>query len=700
MHLIQQIKFFCSSNIPLKIIATTNNPSTPVNNDYRPDIDGLRAIAVLAVVIFHGFPTLIHGGFVGVDIFFVISGYLISKHILEELRTGTFSIKTFYARRIRRIFPALILVMLTCLLFGWVILTPSEYEKLGRHVVAGVLFLSNFLFWKESGYFDSAVDTKPLLHLWSLGIEEQFYIVWPLFLAIFWRFNKHLNWAFLGVMGTSLAYSMIVVRHDVVGDFYSPFTRFWELALGAFLAYFVAQKIEVATTTKNVIAWLGLFMIIGAVLSIQSHFQFPGAWAILPTLGAASLIYSGKHAWLNRNLLSNKLLVWIGLISYPLYLWHWPLLSFVRIMESETPSANLRLWIILASFILAWLTYKFLERPVRARAKSNLIVYLLCLSLVLIGIAGFIVKTSHGYKSRQSGMLNGDANTMVLGADREKFKQGCGISEPKEQFKFSYCMNSGEDEPRYAVFGDSKAEAIFYGLARESGAGMPWVIIGSVQPPEVVNESNNVDQDRNMIALKTIVGNQTIKVVVLAEALRGIFPIDKESGFIAENALPPPGKIASYSRAIQQLEEAGKHVVFMVDNPTFPDPTSCISGGATSSAFLNQFLRRKENPRCTISYSDQITGTKPYSVFANTLKRLHPGMTLYDPTSLLCDTPNNLCTITHKGNFLYSYGDHLSDYANSMIARDLLRVIKNIDIQTTTNTSSTSKLIDSSQTTH
>lgn len=161
--------------------------------DYRPDIDGLRAIAVLAVLVYHAFPSVLPGGFVGVDIFFVISGYLISRHILEELATGSFSIKTFYARRVRRIFPALILVMLACLLFGWLILTPGEYERVGRHVFAGALFLANVLSWREAGYFDTAADTKPLLHLWSLGIEEQFYIVWPLLLAVLWRWRRGLG---------------------------------------------------------------------------------------------------------------------------------------------------------------------------------------------------------------------------------------------------------------------------------------------------------------------------------------------------------------------------------------------------------------------------------------------------------------------------------------------------------------------------
>lgn len=680
MQLAQKLKslYFNLVARPANESITSSTDVQHKKNDYRPDIDGLRAIAVLAVVIFHAFPSFVHGGFVGVDIFFVISGFLISKHIVEELNAGSFSIKTFYARRVRRIFPALSLVLLASLLFGWVILTPGEYEKLGRHVFAGALFLSNLLSWKEAGYFDSAADTKPLLHLWSLGIEEQFYIVWPLFLALFWRFKKHFGWALLGVIGASLAYSIIVVRHDVVSDFYSPLTRFWELSLGAFLAYLTALKLAISSIQRAIISWLGIFLIFSAAAIINNNYLFPGAWALLPTLGAALLIFSGEGAWLNRKVLSHRILVLIGLISYPLYLWHWPLLSFVRIIESETPSVELRFWIVIASFVLAWLTYKLLEQPLRTRSRSKAVVWALCISVLLIGIAGFIIKTSHGYKFRQSGMLNGDSSTMILGADRTNLKPGCGIADAKEKYDLSYCMNTGAEEPHFAMLGDSKAEAIFYGLARESSSEMSWMIIGSVQPPELDVAQQNFEQLRSQIALKTIVDNPSIKVVVLAFALRGIFPLDNDTGFIAENASPQPKKIASYSHAITQLEDAGKRVVLVIDNPTFPDPTSCISGGATSNAFLNQFLRRKENSRCKISYTDHLAGTRAYYEFIKELKLLHRSLTIYDPTPLLCDIPNNVCTIIRDGKFLYSYGDHISDYANSIIAREMLPVIRKL----------------------
>lgn len=646
-------------------------------NDYRPDIDGLRAIAVLAVVVFHAFPTLAHGGFVGVDVFFVISGFLISKHIWEELGTGTFSIRTFYARRIRRIFPALAAVLLACLLAGWLILTPDEYEQLGKHVVGGAIFVSNIVLWKESGYFDNAADTKPLLHLWSLGIEEQFYIVWPLLLALFWRCTRHLGWAMLAILGASLAWSLAVARHDVVADFYSPLTRFWELALGAGLALLAAHRPAAGADYRSLISWLGLGLILGAVFVVEESYAFPGAWALLPTVGAACLIHAGEGAWPNRQILSSRLLVWIGLISYPLYLWHWPLLSFARIMESGTPSVEVRFWLVAASIVLAWLTYRFLERPVRSRPRSGVIVLVLCLAIFLLGAAGLAVKKLDGMKSRHLAMLNGDPATLALGADRGRLHDACGIDEAQRSI-FQYCLSSGPQAPRYALLGDSKGEALFYGLVRESGQDTSWTMIGSVYPPEPGAAPEDPQQIKNRLALQTVAGNPSVEVVVLAVALRGVFPLDADTGFIAANAAHAPEKISAYSAAIRQLEQAGKRVVFVADNPTFPDPRSCISGGATSSALLNRFLRRKENPRCTIRYSDHLAGTRAYRQFIQELQRLHPGLTVYDPAPLLCDIPGDRCTIVRDGKFLYSYGDHISDYANSMIARDLLPVVREL----------------------
>ncbi|QNF13917.1 acyltransferase [Aeromonas jandaei] len=220
----------------------TSHTSHLSHPKYRPDIDGLRAVAVLSVVAFHAFPAWMKGGFIGVDVFFVISGFLITTIIFENLDRGTFSFTEFYARRIRRIFPALALVLLMCLTIGWFLLLPEELNQLGSHIAAGAGFVSNLVLWGESGYFDNAAESKPLLHLWSLGIEEQFYIFWPFFLWLAWKKKFNLLTLTTLVALASLYFNLKGIKQDATAAFYSPQTRFWELLSGSILAWFVLYK--------------------------------------------------------------------------------------------------------------------------------------------------------------------------------------------------------------------------------------------------------------------------------------------------------------------------------------------------------------------------------------------------------------------------------------------------------------------------
>jgi peptidoglycan/LPS O-acetylase OafA/YrhL len=644
---------------------------------YRPDIDGLRAIAVLSVVVFHAFPSLLRGGFVGVDVFFVISGFLISSLTMREIDAGTFTLKCFYARRVRRIFPALILVLFFCFVAGWIALTPDEYKQLARHTVGGAMFVDNFVFWKEAGYFDNAADTKPLLHLWSLSIEEQFYLAWPPLLLLLWHRSRSLTLPLLATIVASLAFSIGTVRHDVVADFYSPLTRLWELMVGGALAYALIRKPELGIEFRRGFAWMGLLMILLAATCIDGEDRFPGAWSLLPAMGAAFVIFGGNaNTWLNRRVLSSTPLVWIGLISYPLYLWHWPLLSFSRIFESETASTMTRLLLLAVSLVLAWLTYLLVERPIRFGSLSKKAVPILCACMASLLVAGVTVKTLDGVKTRHPSMLNGDTETLALGADRARLKRQCGINDVSMAlFKHPYCLEDSRQEPRYAILGDSKAEALFYGLVRESKPGNRWLLIGSAIPPaENVGTSRQPDQSE--IAYEAVEKMQQVKVVVLTNALRSTFSIDGDTGFI-KTGIPPAlvdSWIARYTRAIKRFERAGKSVIFVIDNPTFPDPRSCISGGLTESATLNRFLYRKESPRCTLRYTDFLAGTQLYREFVQKLKQANPALIIYDPTMELCEVAANVCAVKRGRNFLYSYGDHISDYANSLIAKDMLSV--------------------------
>lgn len=355
---------------------------------YRPDIDGLRAIAVLSVIGFHAFG--IAAGFIGVDIFFVISGFLISTILFEDLKLGRMSMVDFYRRRIKRIFPALLTVLLFCFVLGWFTLLADEFTALNKHIAAGLAFVSNLVLLGESGYFDSASSSKILLHLWSLGIEEQFYIFWPLLLLAFSRLHLKTTYLLLGIGVGSFVLNILLIGSHPSATFYLPFTRFWELLIGAALAYRVViqNKSLLILNSPNLNAFLGVAFLIAANIFINDRSAFPGWWALLPTLGATLLISAGSLAWFNQLILSNRVLVWFGLISYPLYLWHWPLLTFARILDGgrQTPSL-VRIAMVTLAILFAWLTYSLIEKPIRFNRQS----FFTPVRLLLIGGVFFLV---------------------------------------------------------------------------------------------------------------------------------------------------------------------------------------------------------------------------------------------------------------------------------------------------------------------
>jgi len=348
---------------------------------YRPDIDGLRAIAVGSVLAYHAFPSLLPGGFIGVDIFFVISGFLITTILLQSLAAGDFSYRDFYARRIRRIFPALVLVLLATLAFGWYVLLPGEFSQLGKQTTGGAAFFANLVFLGEAGYFDATAETKPLLHLWSLGIEEQFYIFWPLLLGLAWRKRWPILRVTLAVATVSFLVNVLTVQPHRAAAFYSPLSRAWELMAGGLLAVMQLQAAAAAgqgqaggrVWKKHLQSIVGIALIVLGLFMTRSTKAFPGWWALLPVLGAASCIAAGPGGVLNKYLLSNRVMVWIGLISYPLYLWHWPLLSYARIVTGGEPPLQLRIVLVVASIVLAWATYRFLERFVKLHLSQAML---------------------------------------------------------------------------------------------------------------------------------------------------------------------------------------------------------------------------------------------------------------------------------------------------------------------------------------
>ena len=332
---------------------------------YRPEIDGLRAVAVLPVILFHAGIPGFSGGFVGVDVFFVISGYLITSILIKDLDAGNFSLTRFYERRARRILPALSFVMLCCLPFAWAWMIPTDLANFGQSLIAVSVFASNILFWKESSYFAAAAEEKPLLHTWSLAVEEQFYLLFPLVIWALWRFGRQpIFWLIVLVTGASLALSELGWRFKPDANFYLIPTRAWEFMIGALCALSAARQ-----KPSHILGLVGLGMILAAIVIFDKSTPFPSLYALVPVIGTALVIQYGGAGSLAGRLLSLKPMVAIGLISYSAYLWHQPLFAFARLRLTEAPSLEVLLILSALSLVLAAFSWRFVEQPFRRKDR-------------------------------------------------------------------------------------------------------------------------------------------------------------------------------------------------------------------------------------------------------------------------------------------------------------------------------------------
>jgi peptidoglycan/LPS O-acetylase OafA/YrhL len=660
--------------------------STPVPV-YRRDIDGLRATAVLAVLLFHAFPTLLPGGFVGVDIFFVISGYLITGILLRNLARGDLQLFDFYQHRVRRIFPALICVLAACMAAGWLVLFAGEYAQLGRHVTASAVFASNFSLLNESGYFDVAAETKPLLHLWSLAVEEQFYVLWPPLLWLAWK----LRVAPLGLAAccvvASFGICLWLAAHDQAADFFSPAARFWEILVGA-----VLTSIEITRRRPpSKIARTGLSLAGGMVLAasltlLHGSDPYPGWRAAIPVVGATLVMAAGPEGLVNRRLLAARPLVWIGLISYPLYLWHWPLLAFARILCGLQPSAETRVALLVTSFVLAALTYLTVERPLRFGRRGTAKMAALCIGLLLIGSFGLDDWHRDGLDFRYIAKHMPVTGKAAVGSGNP-FVADC-VRQPGQTWQ-GYCETDTREPPRYAVWGDSHGEALFWGLVRMSQPGRRWLLVGRPHcspmagiervthegRPNFASNDPALCANVNAGVLRLLLRTASVKVVLIATAWRVL----GGEGYAAHatDKPAPGGALAGMSAAVSRLEQAGKQVVFLHDNPAVGEAADCIERHTGFTA-LDALLPRRLGVKCGVPYDSYISSMAPYRQFIGSLHAAHPAMMVFDPTPLLCDPTANRCPISQNGSFLYSYGDHVSGYGSQRIAADLLPLIDNL----------------------
>ena len=666
---------------------------------YRADLDGLRAIAILAVVGFHAFPDLIPGGFVGVDIFFVISGFLISTIIIANLERGTFRFGEFYARRVKRIFPGLALVMIACTALGWITLLAGEFRALGKHTFAGAAFMSNFAFWIEGNYFDRAVETKPLLHLWSLGVEEQFYIVFPLLLWFAWKRGISLLRVVVVLAIVSFTTNIFLVNStgllaDIGGRdinfsnaFYSPLTRGWELLLGACLAHATLREFSLPRYLisgfkgdisknggNNALAAIGAILILFSTLLLPGEKSFPGWYAGVPALGAFLMIAAGASAWINRRVLAHPLLVWIGLISYPLYLWHWPLLAFLHISENGIPSAELRLLVVVVSVVLAWLTYKLIESPIRFGGGSDGIKIIALSALMMaIGLLGLSIYIKDGFRNRA-----------------EEFKQQSNLMEsfnmPVDNLAMRRCKSvptipgchslADDKAPTVALIGDSHALHLFVGLSKYYQSRNENLLLLHLCMPLIgvgYREEGGNCSDEQKPWIEYLAKSDSIRTVILSfrgplattgtgfrldeRSLHSIEPEYRQLHMENDRAGKTNAEIFSIGlrNTLLRLSNLGKQVIFIYDNPELGfDPRTCVEVSIRPFRVSSYSVKSP----CGVDRRLFDGRSAGYRELVKSVLKEFPTVKTFSPSEELCDV--KYCYGYRDGMLLYYDDDHLA----------------------------------------
>jgi peptidoglycan/LPS O-acetylase OafA/YrhL len=534
---------------------------------YRPDIDGLRAIAILLVILYHFFPSLVPSGFIGVDIFFVISGYLISKNIFNNLKKNKFSFLDFYRRRIRRIFPSLIIVLIFSLVFSYALMLPNEFELFVEHLFYSATFLYNFILINGFGYFEAETLTKPLLHLWSLSIEEQFYLIWPVILFFLWK-RKNTNY-FLFLFFFLSLFLFIFLSKNINNSFYLPYCRFFELIAGSLIAYYEIFKTKTNINRFKTTGIIGFLIILISVYVIDNNNFFFGL-VLLPVAGSSLIIFSNKNNFINKNILSNKLLVFIGLISYPLYLWHWPILSFAIIYEGLWPDRYYRFFLLFIIFSLAIITHIFFEKPLRFNKKIKNLELLLILSILLIIIFSIFLKKNinNKYSSDQISSIQKvfslEKNSKNLIYNNNK--DSCFAASEKEGLSKlikNNCFKIKDDEKKTIfLIGDSHSAALSLGLKKvleENNYNFLYISTGYCNP------TNNNTKNTECIKTNKYVLNQIsfLKPEILIIDSNYLIASNKDY-FLGENFL------TYFQNYIANLKSLGAKRIYIVGQlPTY-----------------------------------------------------------------------------------------------------------------------------------
>ncbi len=669
---------------------------------YRPEIDGLRALAVIPVILFHAGLEAFSGGFVGVDVFFVISGFLITTIILSEKERGTFSLLNFYERRARRILPAMFLVMLACLPAAWLWLTPLDMEDFSKSLAAVSIFSSNILFWHESGYWEVASELKPLLHTWSLAVEEQYYVLFPLFLMAMWRFRR--RWIFSSFMMIA-AVSLLAAqwgsyRHPEATFFLLP-TRAWELAIGAGIAFYFLYRPHAIHTRpfrkpyNEILGLLGLLMIAWSVFALDKTVPFPGFHALPATVGTGLIILFSSPQTLVGRLLGTRLLVGIGLTSYSIYLWHFPLIVFARHRSLTEPGEMLLLSLALLSLPLAWLSWRYVERPFRQKdvtSRKTIFIFSLAGSVffMAIGLAGIL---NQGWPGRLDERFAGlmPEKTKNRECEAEKFQAGrqCELVPGKKRLAF--------------LIGDSHAGSISRELQTafaEQGIGL-WHIVQTGCPPvKDVYRADGGDMtdlscyEFNQGLFRFIEESEEIETVIMMArwslSMEGTRFDNQEGGVEISRDTPHLDLVVDgrpeyhpdydhrdalserISDSVTSLVEAGKKVILV-----YPVPEA----GWIVPNYLVRYLMN--NPDQALAPG---VGSTSYEVFKERNRRSyaaldragqHPGLYRVYPEEILCDRDvKDRCIVQKDGTALYADDNHLSSAGAKLVVEEIVELVR------------------------
>ena len=607
---------------------------------YRAEIDGLRALAVLPVILFHAGVGAFSGGFVGVDVFFVISGFLITQILLNDLEAGKFSLITFYERRARRILPALFFVVICCIPFAWLWMLPTQARDFSQSLIAVSLFASNFLFWSESGYFETAAEDKPLLHTWSLAVEEQFYVLFPLLLLLLWRRGSRVTLLCIAVTSVlSLVASEWMQRSDPTGNFFLAPSRAWELMAGSMAAYWVQYRRPVP---NDLLALLGLVLIVSAIFVYDHATPFPGIYAIPPVLGTVLIVLFSGGSGLVTRILSARMFVAIGLISYSAYLWHQPLFAFARLRAQAEPAPHIMLALAVLSLLLAWFTWRWIEQPARQRAgffgtRKGVFVFSGSVSILLI-VLGVIGHKANGFESRFSRIALGETGYGEMHKALNNQFSDCSSEEILAQSErwndLVRCKQTHSGKPDIILLGDSHAEHLFLGLAEAMpDSSMAYYIRNGHLAPG--------DSVFSVIMRELVESEKPLSILVSMYYMRRF----EES---------PEARIALFE-SLNALREAGHRVTLLGDVPAFPiHPEKCV--------FVNDAGREPRS--CSISPQDLRAQLETYEA---TLKAISnrlgvPFIPLYEP---LCESSR--CGMVSSGRILYSDIHHLNPTGSRLV---------------------------------